>query len=50
MVKRMQSGARKADKTVARKARAGRPAYAMKPRGRAENSRVADRRMRDLMP
>ena len=31
MVKRMQSEARKADKTVARKATAGRPAYVMNP-------------------
>ena len=31
MVKRMQSGARKADKTVVRKARARYSAYVMKP-------------------
>ena len=36
MVKRMQSGARKAVKTVARKARAGRSASAMKPEYLAE--------------
>ena len=33
MAKRMQSEARKADKTVARKAMAGRPAYVMDGRG-----------------
>ena len=36
MVKRMQSGARKAVKTVVRKARAGRSASAMKPEYLAE--------------
>ena len=33
MAKRMQSEVRKADKTVARKATAGRPAYVMDGRG-----------------